>query len=178
MKNKAVFLDRDGTINVDRGYVYKIENLQLIPGVIEGLKKLQDYSNYKLIIVTDQSGIARGYYTEESYLKFREYMHRVLAENGVIINEEYFCPHIDEDNCNCRKPKAGMLKQAAKDFNLDLKECWMMGDKVKDILAGKNAGCRAIHILTGEEKNPITYADFVAKDLVDAADYILNNKNK
>jgi D,D-heptose 1,7-bisphosphate phosphatase len=185
MNNKAIFLDRDGTINSDKGYTYKIEDLQFIKGVIEGLKKLQN-KGYKLIIASNQSGIARGYYTEEDYFVFRSELHRKLKEQGILIDAEYFCPHHPEKgtgkyrvDCNYRKPKIGMLEQAAKDFNLNLRECWVIGDKFADIETGKNAECRTIYVLTGEEKNPIEYADFVAKDMVEAANYILfKDKNK
>lgn len=175
MKNKAVFLDRDGTINVDKDYVYKLEDLEILPNVIEGLKKLQ--KEYKLIIVTNQSGIARGYYTESDYINFRNELLKRLNKRGIFLSGDYRCPHIKEDNCNCRKPKTGMLEEAARNFNLDLRECWMIGDSLSDIQAGKNAGCRTIHVLTGEHE-PVSYADFVAIDMMGAADYILNNKNK
>ncbi len=175
MKNKAIFLDRDGTINVNKGYIYRVGDLEIIPKVIEGLKILRE-NGYKLIIVTNQSKIARGYCTKEDYFKFRGEIHKKLREQGIIITAEYFCPHHPLDNCNCRKPKTGMLERATKDFNLDINECWMIGDKDSDILAGKNSGCRTIHVLTGEEKKPIDYADFIAKDLIKAADYILKQK--
>jgi len=177
MKNKAVFLDRDGTINVDKEYVHRIEDLEIIPKVVEGLKKL--WVKYNLIIITNQSGIARKFHTEEDYLKFREIIHKRLMYGGVYITAEYFCPHITEDNCGCRKPKTGMLEQAAKDFNLRLNDCWMIGDRTIDILAGMNSFCKTIHILTGAEKKTPVYANFFAKDMVEAADIILpENKNK
>ena len=178
--NKAIFLDRDGIINDDkRGYVYKIKDLRIIPGAINGLKILQD-TGYKLIIITNQSGIASGYYTKKDYFNLRKELCKILKEHNIIIDAEYFCPHHPDDDCGCRKPQIGMLEKAAKDFHLNLNQCWMIGDKPSDILAGKNAGCKTIHVLTGEEKNPITYADFVAKDLIEAANDILiiiTNKN-
>ena len=113
-------------------------------------------------------------------------MHGKLKERGILIFAEYFCPHHPErgvgkylSNCNCRKPKTGMFETAAKEFNLDLNDCWMIGDKLSDIEAGKNAGCKTIHVLTGVEKNPIKSADFVAKNLIDAANFIISkDKNK
>ena len=176
MENKVVFLDRDGTINVDKGYIYKIEDLEILPNVVEGLKLLRQ-AGYKLITVTNQSGIGRGYYTNLDYINFRNELLKKLNKRGVFLSGDYRCPHIPEDNCNCRKPKTGMLEEAAKDFNLDLKECWMIGDRTEDILAGKNAGCKTVHVLIGENE-PVSYADFVARDMIEAADYILNNKNK
>jgi len=184
MKNKAVFLDRDGTINVDKGYTFKKEDLELIPRVVEGLKLLQE-GGYKIIITTNQSGIARGYFTEEDYFAFREEMHKRLEEQGVSISAEYFCPHHSEKgigkykvDCNCRKPKTGMLEEAARDFNLNLKDCWIMGDHESDIQVGKNAECKTIHILTGHVTIPIKEADFIARDMIEAAHYIIKTNKK
>lgn len=177
MPNKAVFLDRDGTINLDKGYTHRIEDLKFIPNSAEGLKKLSQ-SGYKLIILTNQSGIRRSYYPKEDYFAFRQEMHRRLEEQGVLITAEYFCPHIPEDNCNCRKPKTGMLEQAQKDFDLDLKECWVIGDSVVDIQTGTKLGCKTIHVLTGKEKDTLPYVpDFIAQDLIQAAEYILSYNN-
>jgi len=182
--DKAVFLDRDGTINVDKGYTHKIEDLEIIPGVVEGLKLLQE-SGYKLIIITNQSGIARGYFTEEDYFKFMKKMQETLQMKVVTINAEYFCPHHSEKglgkykiDCNCRKPKKGMLEEAARDFNLNLKDCWMIGDHESDIQVGKNAECRTIHILTGHVTVPIKEADFIARDMIEAAHYIIKTNKK
>ncbi len=177
--DKIIFLDRDGTIIEDSGHIYRLEELRFIPQSIEGLEKLQDVG-HNFIILTNQAGIAKGLYHEQDYLIFREEMHKRLRENGIIITAEYFCPHHKDGigkykiDCNCRKPKTGMLEQAAKDFHLNLRECWMIGDKDSDILAGKNAGCKTIHVLTGENKTHLDYANFVAKDLVEAADYIFS----
>jgi histidinol-phosphate phosphatase family protein len=176
MKNKAILLDRDGTINVDVGSPHKIEDLRIIPLAIEGLRFLQE--RFKLIIITNQSGIGRGYYTEEDYFAFRNEMYKELKEQGVTIDAEYFCPHTSKDNCDCRKPKTGMLEHAAKDFDLDLTQSWMIGDRLPDIKAGKNAGCRTIHVLTGGYKESIKETDFTANNLLGASDYILNYTNK
>jgi D-glycero-D-manno-heptose 1,7-bisphosphate phosphatase len=172
--NKAVFLDRDGTINENKsGYNYRLEDLEIIPRVIEGLNRIQ--AEYKLIIVTNQSGIARGYYTKEDYFNFRNELLKRLNEEGVFLSGDYHCPHSPEKNCNCRKPKTGMLEEATKHFNLDLKKCWMIGDHLSDIQTGKNAGCKTIHILTRHVTNPLKEADFVARDMIEAAGYILNH---
>lgn len=176
--NRAIFLDRDGTINEDLGYTYKIEDLEFIDEAILGLQRMR-HLNYKFIIVTNQAGIAKEKYSEEDYFKFRDEMHRRLKENGIIIDAEYFCPHHPEGiieqykmDCNCRKPKTGMLEQAAKDFNLDLKKCWMIGDTSLDILTGKNAGCRTIQVLTGKDKSESLDADFLAYNLLHASYFI------
>ena len=157
--NKAIFLDRDGTINFDTGYINKVEDLEFIDYAILGLERMQSLG-YQLIIVTNQAGIAKGKFTEEDYFAFRNEMHRRLKEKRVIISAEYFCPHHIEGtiekykiDCDCRKPKTGMLERAAKEKNLDLKKCWVIGDTSSDILAGKNAGCRTIQVLTGNQRN-------------------------
>ena len=179
--NKAIFLDRDGTITNSGDHVYKIEDLKFVSGAIEGLKKMEE-TGYLLIVMTNQAGIAKNLFSENDYFKFRMEMHRRLNDSEIVIDAEYYCPHhingvIEKYkiDCNCRKPKIGMFERAAKDFDLDLSRCWMVGDNPSDILAGKSAGCRTIHVLTGEEKNPIEYADFEASDLVVASSYILNN---
>ena len=176
MKNKAVFLDRDGTINIDFGYTHKIKDLEIFPNAMEGLKLLQD-SGYKRIIITNQSGIARGYFTEEDYHTFMEEMYTRLGKEGINFNGEYFCPHHPDDNCNCRKPKTGMLEQAAEDFKLNLEKCWFVGDFKTDIECGKNAGCKTIHVLTGNrQKTAIPEADYVTKDLLEASKIIIKNE--
>ncbi len=178
--NRAIFLDRDGTINEDSGYTNKIEDLEFIDDAILGLQRMR-HLNYKFIIITNQAGIAKGKYTEEEYFTFRDEMHKRLKNipNQIQIDAEYFCPHHPEGiiqkykiDCNCRKPKTGMLEQAAKDFNLDLKKCWMIGDMPSDIIAGKNAGCRTIQVLTGKEKDESFEADFLAYSLLHASYFI------
>ena len=129
--NKAVFLDRDGTINIDKNYVYKIEDWQFIDGAIEGLRILQDLG-YKLIVITNQSGIARGYYTQEQAKKIFDYMKNELKKDGIIIEEIYYCPHLKE-NCNCRKPKLGLFYKAQKDYNVDFSQSYAIGDKLRDL---------------------------------------------
>jgi len=161
--NKAIFLDRDNTLNYDEGYTYKIEQLKFLPGAIEGLKKL---SRYKLFIVTDQSGIGRGYYSEEDFHKFMDNMIEVLKDNGIKIEKYYYCPHKPEDKCDCRKPSIKFIKEAEKEYKLDLKNSYVVGDKEKDVELGKKAGCKTIWI--GKD----------AKNLNEAAELILNDNKK
>lgn len=185
MKNKAIFLDRDGTVTLAGDHIHKIEDFGFIQGAVEGLKKLQG-TDYKLIIITNQVGIGRGYYTEEVYHNFQLKLRQELNKQGIFITGEYFCPHHPEKgiekykiDCNCRKPKTGMLEQASIDFDLDLSQSWMIGDNLTDIQAGNSAGCKTIHVLTGEFKEPVKEADFVAKDLIEAANYIITeDENK
>jgi len=137
-KKRAIFLDRDGIINIDHGYVYQKEDFEFTEGIFDLLRILQA-KGYLLIIVTNQSGIARGYYDEEAYALLKDYMLGVFAKQGIMISAVYHCPHSPDTGCACRKPKAGMLKRAQKAFDLDMKESWMIGDKESDMLAAQNA---------------------------------------
>lgn len=164
-KRKAIFLDRDGTINVDKDYLYKIEDFEFENGAKEGLKILNDLG-YELIVVTNQSGIARGYYTEEDVEKLHEFMINELLKIGVKIRYCYYCPHHPEKaiakynlNCSCRKPNPGMIYMGITDFNIDVAKSFMVGDKKSDVEAGRRAGIRSIlitkseYVESEEEKN-------------------------
>ena len=171
MKN-AVFLDRDGIIVEDKGFVHKLEDFKLIKNAVEGLKLLK---NYKLFIVTNQSGIGRGRYKIEDFLKFNNHLIKELKKHKINIEKTYYCPHKPEDNCSCRKPKTKFLDDATKEFNVDLKSSFVVGDRKDDIKFGKNGHCKTILITnkdSNEIKNKIT-ADYVAKDLLDAAEWVI-----
>ncbi|MDR0762008.1 MAG: D-glycero-beta-D-manno-heptose 1,7-bisphosphate 7-phosphatase [Campylobacteraceae bacterium] len=139
MKNRAVFLDRDGVINIDKEYVYKKEDFVFMPDVFDTLRYLQS-KGYLLFIVTNQSGIARGYYTENDFLSLSKYMLEEFSSNGVTITKLYYCPHAPEANCECRKPNPKMLFDAQKEFDIDMSASWLIGDKTSDIEAGLRAG--------------------------------------
>ena len=136
---KAIFLDRDGIINVDYSYVYKKENFEFCEGIFEVLQHFLSL-DYLLFVVTNQSGIGRGYYSEEDFEKLTSYMVEELAQKDIKITEVYHCPHSPDDDCECRKPKTAMFERAKNEFNIDMKNSWMIGDKPSDIQAGKNAG--------------------------------------
>jgi D-glycero-D-manno-heptose 1,7-bisphosphate phosphatase len=138
-KIKAAFLDRDGVINIDKNYVYKIEDFEFKDGIFELLKLLQS-KGFTLFVVTNQSGIGRGYYTLQDFKKLTEYMLNELKKKGIEIKEVAFCPHHPDENCECRKPKPGMILNLSKKYNIDLKNSILIGDKQSDIEAGKNAG--------------------------------------
>lgn len=131
MENKAIFLDRDGTINVEKNYLYKIEDFEFEKGVIEGLKILQDLG-FKLIVISNQSGIERGYYTKEDADKLFDYMKKELEKENIKIEKIYYCPHYKE-NCNCRKPKLGLFYKAQKEANIDFSKSYAIGDKERDL---------------------------------------------
>ena len=175
---KAVFLDRDGVINVDKGYVYKLNELEFIPGSIYALKKLKNLG-YLLIIITNQSGIGRGYYSEEDYLKFKEEFHEKINKEGVKIDAEYYCPHAPEENCGCRKPNIKLIKKAIEEHNVDVNDSFFIGDKTADIQAGKNSDLKTMLVKTGKAGKDCKYnlnPDFVCIDLLDCAKRIADFK--
>lgn len=160
--NKAVFLDRDGTINVEKHYLHKIEDFDFLPGVIEGLKLLQD-AGYFLIVITNQSGIGRGYYTEDDFLKLNDWMTEILKENGIKISKVYYCPHLPDAKiekyrveCECRKPKLGMYEAAIKEFDIDLNHSWAIGDKIRDLAICEKTGCRGFLVEHNEKEEVIS----------------------
>src|SRR5664280_1939104 len=139
VNNRAVFLDRDGTIMEDANYVGKIEQVALIPSAPQALRQLQD-AGYKLFIVTNQSGVGQGYFTYEAVESIHAHLNEEFSRAGVHFDRFYVCPHRPEDNCQCRKPKAKFLFDAAWEYRLDLSRCFMIGDRESDIQVGVNAG--------------------------------------
>ena len=162
-QNRAVFLDRDGVINVDKNYLYRIEEFEFSEGIFELLKKLQELG-YLLIVVTNQSGIARGYYKKDDFLKLTSWMVGEFKKKGIRIEKVYYCPHKPDEGCECRKPKSGMFKEAIKEFDIDPKLSWMIGDKLSDIKAAKNIGINNT-ILLSQTKNNL--AKFQANSIYD-----------
>ena len=146
--HKAIFLDRDGVINIDHGYVHKIENFEFVPGIFEALRHFRDLG-YKLIIVTNQSGIGRGYYSEEDFWKLSNWMQERLMAEGIEITEIFHCPHHPDSGCGCRKPEPGMILEAIKKYDIDPERSWMIGDKPSDLEAAQRAGVKN-GILIGE----------------------------
>ncbi len=146
--NKAVFLDRDGTLCVDRHYLCRFEEFELLPGVPEALKLLKD-AGFLLIVITNQSGIARGYYTEADFRDFTARMEEYLTGRGVSVDRVYYCPHHPDAavpslrrTCDCRKPKTGLFERAVRDFDLDLSACYAVGDRLRDCAVCRGTACR------------------------------------
>jgi len=136
---KAIFLDRDGIINVDHSYVHRKEDFEFCNGVFKTLQHFVSLG-YSIFIVTNQSGIGRGYYSVEDFKKLTSWMLDEFACKNIKITKVYYCPHSPDENCKCRKPKIGMFEQAREEFDIDMKNSWMIGDKPSDIQAGENAG--------------------------------------
>lgn len=186
---KIIFLDRDGTINVDKEYVHKIEDFEFEKNAVEGLKLLQE-KGYEFIIVTNQSGIARGYYTEDDFWRFNSHVIEQLKEHGIEILETYFSPYhpeavddkyLEKEDTTCRKPRTGMLEKAFEDFEIDKQNSWMIGDKWADVKCGADFGIKAILVKTGkggesDEKHKPERYTYVAEDLLDATQFIIENE--
>jgi D-glycero-D-manno-heptose 1,7-bisphosphate phosphatase len=181
---RAIFLDRDGTLNEDRGYTYQVAALRLLPGVIAGLQQIAALG-FRLVICTNQSGIARGQFSEADMHAFNEALVARLAEADVEIAAVYFSPYHPTEGVGgyrrmseCRKPRPGMLLAAARDLGLNLAESYAIGDKRSDVAAGKAAGCRTILVETGKagrgEPELTVEPDAVARDLQHAAQLIAN----
>ncbi|KAA1195202.1 D-glycero-beta-D-manno-heptose 1,7-bisphosphate 7-phosphatase [Photorhabdus heterorhabditis] len=172
----AVFLDRDGTINIDHGYVHEIDDFQFIDGVIEAMIELKKMG-YALVLVTNQSGIARGIFNEEQFLQLTEWMDWSLADRGVDLDGIYYCPHHPDategqykKGCDCRKPQPGMLLEAQKELSIDMAASYMVGDKLEDMQAATTAkvGTKVLvrtgKLVTNEAEQA---ADLVINSLVD-----------
>ncbi|MFH1369263.1 MAG: HAD family hydrolase [Elusimicrobiota bacterium] len=147
-KNKAVFIDRDGTVIHERNYLSKLKDIKIFSGAVKGLKLLRE-SGFKTILVTNQSAIARGYLTEKKLRKIHARLQELLKRKGVAFDGIYYCRHLPGDGCLCRKPGTGMVKAAARRFKIDLKKSFTIGDHVNDFLLGKNMGGKAVFLLTG-----------------------------
>ncbi|WP_338571054.1 D-glycero-beta-D-manno-heptose 1,7-bisphosphate 7-phosphatase [Erwinia billingiae] len=172
-KVPAIFLDRDGTMNEDHGYVHEIDNFQFIDGAIEAMQELKKMG-YALVMVTNQSGIARGIFSEDTFMQLTEWMDWSLADRDVDLDGIYFCPHHPEgvieeyrQQCDCRKPEPGMLLSAQKELNIDMAASYMVGDKIDDMLAGRAAGVgKKVLVRSGK---PIT------EEGEKAADWVINS---
>ena len=175
MSVAAAFLDRDGVINVDSGYVGRWEDFEYLPDAVEGLKQLQN-GGFKLIVVTNQSGIARGYYTETDFLSLTETMTADLSAKGVTLAAVYYCPYLADADLesyrvvsDLRKPEPGMLLKAAQDHDIDLSSSIMVGDKVSDMVAAERAGVPdRYHVTEGEPHDTSTKVNSLLEAALEA----------
>ncbi len=181
MKNKAIFVDRDGTINRDVHYLDNPDKFTMYPGVGKGIKTLKK-KGYKIIVITNQSGIGRGYFTEHQLMSIHERMTEEFQQFDVILDGIYYCPHHPEDKCKCRKPQTGLFEQAITEHNIDVQKSFMIGDKILDIEAGKKTGTKTIlipepHVRDECLSKEITWEyspDYIADDFCNAVVWILN----
>jgi D-glycero-D-manno-heptose 1,7-bisphosphate phosphatase len=171
---KAIFLDRDGTINEDVGYFCGMDRFRLIPGALDALKCLQ--KDFDLFIVTNQSGVARKIFSEDELVAFNQEVEALLRKNDITIQKTYYCPHLPEDGCSCHKPSEYFLLKAAKEYPVDLSRSFVIGDHPHDIEMGKRVGARTIYLLTGhgmKHRQELTARpDCIADDIRHAAAWI------
>jgi D-glycero-D-manno-heptose 1,7-bisphosphate phosphatase len=192
-KSAAVFLDRDGVINEEVGYLDNLDKLKIIPHAYEAIKLINE-SGMKAVVVSNQSGVARGLLTEEFVQKTNNYLQNILRTQGVFINNFYYCPHHPTEGeepyrqvCNCRKPAPGMFLTAARDLNINLELSYMVGDRFLDMEAAKKAGVKGILVRTGcgsellqddgpNKASPEGKPDFIVTDILDAVRWILKER--
>ena len=176
MRRAAVILDRDGTILREREYLSSPDEVELLPNAAEGLYRLRE-AGVPLVVVTNQSGVGRGYFTSETVTAVHDRMRELLRREGVELNGIYVCPHTPADGCACRKPGTALADRAAEDLQLDLDQSFVIGDKPCDIDLGRNIGARTILVLTGygeqHRRERTALPDRYADDLADAAQWIL-----
>jgi D-glycero-D-manno-heptose 1,7-bisphosphate phosphatase len=167
---KAIFLDRDNTIIKDDGYFHDPNAIAFVPGAATGLLKLQR-AGFLLVIVTNQSGVGRGYFPESDAIAVNEKVTELLKEQGIRIEKTFYCPHAPQENCPCRKPKPFLILKAAEEFGLDLAKSFFIGDHIKDMEAGRAAGTMTVFI-GSSEKSPVI--DLGAQNLAEAADLVIS----
>jgi len=176
----AVFLDRDGTIAEEVGYLNHISRFRMFPFAAAAIRRLNE-ANYLAIVITNQSGVGRGYFPESLVRDVHELMTTQLAKDGAHIDALYYCPHKTEDECQCRKPRPGMLERAAREHRLDLRRSFVVGDRYGDIELADGVGARAILVRSGYGAGEVQWhsanwpvpPDFVAENLGEATDWIL-----
>jgi D-glycero-D-manno-heptose 1,7-bisphosphate phosphatase len=186
-KNKAIFLDRDGVINVEKNFVLSPDEMELLPGATEAIQKI-NLSDYLVIVVTNQSAVARNLISLEVLHEIHHKLRKDLKDGNASVDAIYYCPHHPDFDpqkgnpeftmeCECRKPKPGMLFDAANDLNVDLRNSFLIGDSQRDIIAGKKAGCMTIGVRTGKNiENSSIKPDYIFDDILMAINYILSNQ--
>jgi D,D-heptose 1,7-bisphosphate phosphatase len=194
-KNAAVFLDRDGTINEEVGYMDSIDKLKLFANAAEAIRLINE-SDMKAVVITNQSGVAKGYFTEEFVRTVHEHIQEMLRERGAFIDAFYYCPHHQTEgigvylqSCACRKPEAGMLIEASEDLDIDFRRSYTVGDMLKDIQVGRTVGAKGILVKTGygintiekdltSDTSQICQPNYIAEDILDAVKWIMKDRKK
>jgi D-glycero-D-manno-heptose 1,7-bisphosphate phosphatase len=186
--HRAVFLDRDGTINEEVGYLRDLENLRLISGAGAAIKRFNE-AGLKVVLVTNQSGVARGYFPESLVHDAHERLDQMLRKEGARIDAVYYCPHHPTEGkshytmmCDCRKPGTGLIDQAARDLDIDVKRSYVVGDKWSDVELGQRAGAHSILVQSGfapddpgnVKNSQMNEPDFIANTILEAADWIIS----
>ena len=170
--SRFVFLDRDGTLVRDAGYTHRLSDYALLPNVVKGLRLLVD-AGFRLAIVTNQSGIGRGYFGVGDYRAFQQHLEADLARQGIPIERSYHCPHRPDEDCPCRKPAPGLLERAQQELGADLTESWVIGDAARDVELARRAGCRGAVWIGATQTAARTAGALAAADLLEAAERVL-----
>lgn len=185
---KIIFLDRDGVINKDPAYINKYSyvtkwgEFRFLPGAKRAIRKLTE-AGYTIYVISNQAGIAKGYFTLRALKDITKKMLREIKKSGGKITGVFYCPHRNEDNCDCRKPKVGLFRKALKRGSINFGDTFFIGDKIMDVKAGRAIGCKTILVLSGKEslrnrKNWQPRPDYVKRDLSDAVNWILRKRGK
>jgi len=185
MSSPAVFLDRDGTINEEMGYINHLSRFRVFPQAVPAIRRLNE-AGLKVVLVSNQSGIARGYFSEALLQQVHQQLSELLAAGGARLDGLYLCTHHPNEGCPCRKPKPELLLRAARDLDLDLSRSYLVGDRYKDIETAANAGVEGLLVLTGYGRGEYEFLPqpapappvYVAQDLEDAAAWILADLGK
>jgi D-glycero-D-manno-heptose 1,7-bisphosphate phosphatase len=180
---RVAFLDRDGVINKypgDKAYVTSLRKFKFLPGAKKAIALLSR-GGYKIFVASNQAGVGRGIYSQKTLDKITSFMLLEVKKAGGHIDKVYYCTHHKKAGCSCRKPRPGMLKKAKREFKINLKNAYFIGDTIRDVLAAKNAGCKSILVFSGKEKlrNKLKWEvapDFTFKDLYSAAKHLLKVK--
>jgi len=192
-KNRAIFLDRDGTINEEVGYIERLDRLVIIPAAFEAIR-LINLNGFKAVVVTNQAGIAKGLFNEAFVMQTNERLQEFLRQKGAAIDAFYFCPHHPTEGvppyrqvCDCRKPAPGLFYQAARDMDIDLTGSFMIGDRYRDMEAAHRAGVKGVLVKTGygadvlenigpDQETPEAKPDHIAENILEAVHWILENR--
>lgn len=177
----AVFLDRDGTINEDTGYIDSPERLVIIDGAASAIKRLNS-KGLRVVVITNQSGVGRGYFSREAADAVNKRLEEILRREGAHLDAIYYCPHHPDDNCECRKPGIGLVEKAKNDLRIDFKKSYVVGDKISDVEIAHTIGGKGILVLTGagkdERKKISREPSYIATDLKDAVEWIIKDSLK
>lgn len=192
-KNSAIFLDRDGTINDEVGYLDNADKLRIIPAAFQAVRLINS-SGMRAVVITNQAGVAKGLFTEEFVREINEQIQSALLAQGALIDRFYFCPHHPTEGidpyrliCNCRKPEPGLLLQAAVDLNIDLARSYVIGDRLRDVETAHRAGAKGVLVMTGygqdlmqksgpDRANELNQPDYIAQDILEAVHWILKDR--
>ena len=192
-KNSAIFLDRDGTINDEVGYLDSADKLRIIPAAFKAVRLINS-SGMKAVVITNQAGVAKGLFTEEFVREINEQIQSALLAQGALIDRFYFCPHHPTEGidpyrliCNCRKPEPGLLLQAAVDLNIDLARSYFIGDRLRDVETAHRVCAKGVLVMTGygqdlmqksgpDQANELNQPDYIAQDILEAVHWILKDR--